>query len=349
MDINVHEDQELGLLPQLPLAVEFENSANEIAGESELMVSLEVNYTETDILPTIVQNAQGHYLIPLEYIEHFDVQEDYLKQGLVNYHDTAYIIDLLEGTKYDLNFENLDLNITFPAEKMQPQSFDASGGPMKNVDTKLISGVYLNYYVTLSPNDDINYLAGVEELNYFTENGVYSHSFLFQTEAVKPNFSKITNTTKNQNKFTRLDTNWTYENVDKMTNWWVGDNSITKVSSWSNSTRFAGIQYATNFVVRPNLVTYPLLDFRGKSELPSSIEIFSNSIPIYNAKAHMGDFDITNIPVITGRGDLIVKTQGITGKVQTITMPYYASPSLLRPGLSHFSYEAGFQRQDFTI
>ncbi|BDU60618.1 hypothetical protein FLA4_10280 [Candidatus Rickettsia kotlanii] len=26
-----------------------------------------------------------------------------------------------------------------------------------------------------------------------------------------------------------------------------------------------------------------------------------------------------------------------------------ASPSLLRPGLSHFSYEAAFQRQDFTI
>ncbi|KJV93627.1 hypothetical protein [Rickettsia parkeri] len=144
---------------------------------------------------------------------------------------------------------------------------------------------------------------------------MYSYSFLFQTEAVKSNFSKITNTTKNQNKFTRLDTNGTYENVDKMTNWWVGDNSITKVSSWSNSTIFAGIQYATNFAVRPNLVTYPLLDFRGKSELPSSIEIFSNSIPIYNTKAHMGDFDITNIPVITGRGDLIVKTQDITGKV----------------------------------
>ncbi|MFV9929504.1 MAG: hypothetical protein AB8U82_00815 [Rickettsia endosymbiont of Haemaphysalis japonica] len=59
-------------MPQLPLAVEFEHSANAIAGESELIVSLKVNYTE---------------------------------------------LDLLEGTQYDLNFENLDLNITFPAEK----------------------------------------------------------------------------------------------------------------------------------------------------------------------------------------------------------------------------------------
>ncbi|KJV57721.1 putative p pilus assembly protein FimD [Rickettsia felis str. Pedreira] len=252
-----------GPFPQLPLEVEFENSSNEVAGDNELIVSLKVNYTETDIFPTIVQNAQGHCLIPLEDIEHFDVQEDYLKQGLANYHDTAYInLDLLEGTKYDLNFENLDLNITFPAEKMQPQSFDASGGPMQNVDTKLISGAYLNYDITLSQNDDINYLAGVEELNYFTENGVYSYSFLFQTEAVKSNFSKVKNTARNQNKFTRLETNWTYENVDKMTNWRVGD-SITKASSWSNSTRFAGIQYTTNFAVRPNLVTYPLLVLEG--------------------------------------------------------------------------------------
>ncbi|HJD63372.1 MAG TPA: hypothetical protein LFW14_07575 [Rickettsia endosymbiont of Degeeriella rufa] len=57
-----------------------------------------------------------------------------------------------------------------------------------------------------------------------------------------------------------------------------------------------------------DLITYPLLDFRGKSELPSSVELFSNNILIYNAKARMGDFDISNISVITGRGDLIVKT-----------------------------------------
>ncbi|WP_238528425.1 hypothetical protein [Rickettsia honei] len=49
-------------MSQLPLAVEFENSANEIAGESELMVSLEVNYTETDILPTIYSAKRSRSL-----------------------------------------------------------------------------------------------------------------------------------------------------------------------------------------------------------------------------------------------------------------------------------------------
>ncbi|HJD56332.1 MAG TPA: fimbria/pilus outer membrane usher protein [Rickettsia endosymbiont of Pyrocoelia pectoralis] len=336
----------LGIILFIPI------SFAEIANDSELIVSLKVNYSETDIFPTIVQNTQGHYLIPLEDIDSFGVQEDYLKQGLVNYHGTDYInLDSLSGTKYRLNYENLDLDITFPAEKMQNQSFDAKEMPIKNVDHKLINGAYLNYDVTLTQNDNSNYLAGVEELNYSTKDGVYSYSFLFQSESVTSNFSKTKNSQNNQknyNKFTRLDTNWTYEDVDKMSNWRVGD-SITKPASWSNASRFAGIQYATNFTVRPNLITYPLLDFRGKSELPSSIDVLSNNIPIYNAKARIGDFDITNIPVITGRGDLIVKTQDITGKIETVTIPYYASPSLLRPGLSNFSYEAGFQRQNFAV
>lgn len=57
----------------------------EITDDSELIVSLKVNYVETDIFPTIMQNKQGNYLIPLEDIEHFNVQEEYLKQGLVTY------------------------------------------------------------------------------------------------------------------------------------------------------------------------------------------------------------------------------------------------------------------------
>jgi len=321
----------------------------EMAKDSELIVTLKVNYVETDIFPTIVQNTQGNYLIPLEDIEHFSVQEEYLKQALVSYNDIQYVnLDLLTGTKYNLNHENLDLDIIFPAEKMQNQSFNAAAIPSQDIDHKLINGAYLNYNVTLNQSDSSNYLAGVEELDYSTENGVYSYSFLFQSKAVSSNFSKIKTAQKNYNKFTRLETNWTYEDEKKMTNWRVGD-SFTKPAIWSNSTRFAGVQYATNFSVRPNLVTYPLLDFRGKSELPSSVELFSNNIPIYNAKARMGDFDINNIPVITGRGDLIIRTQDITGKIQTVTIPYYAAPNLLRPGLSDFSYEAGFQRQNFTI
>lgn len=283
----------------------------EIANDTELIVSLKVNYVEADIFPTIVQNTQGSYLIPLEDIEHFDVREEYLKQALVNYHDIQYVnLDLLTGTKYNLNHENLDLDIIFPSERMQDQLFNASAAPVQEVDNKIIRGVYFNYNVTLSQSDNSNYLAGIEELDYFTENGVYSYSFLFQTRAVKSNFSRIKKAEKNQSKFTRLETNWTYENENNMTSWCVGD-SFTKPAIWSNSTRFAGIQYATDFSVRPNLITYPLLDFRGRSELPSSVELFSNSIPIYNAKARVGDFDITNIPVITGRGDLIVKTQDI--------------------------------------
>ncbi|HJD61821.1 MAG TPA: hypothetical protein LFV90_06870 [Rickettsia endosymbiont of Columbicola hoogstraali] len=192
----------------------------EITDDSELIVSLKVNYVETDIFPTIMQNKQGNYLIPLEDIEHFNVQEEYLKQGLVTYHDIQYVnLDLLTGTKYSLNRENLDLDIIFPTEKMQGQSFNATDIPIKEVDNKLINGAYFNYNLTLTQDDHSNYLAGVAELDYTTENGVYSYSFLFQSKAVNSNFSIVRSAQKNYNKFTRLETNWTYEDENKMTNW----------------------------------------------------------------------------------------------------------------------------------
>ncbi|WP_395476228.1 hypothetical protein [Rickettsia endosymbiont of Pantilius tunicatus] len=123
----------------------------EITNDSELIVSLKVNYVKTDVFPTIVQNKQRNYLIPLEDIEHFNVQEEYLKQSLVTYHDIQYInLDLLVGTKYNLNHENLDLDIIFPTEKMQGQSFNATDMPIKEVDNKLINGAYFNYNLTLN-------------------------------------------------------------------------------------------------------------------------------------------------------------------------------------------------------
>lgn len=101
----------LGIILFIPLCFA------EIISDSELIVTLKVNYTDTDIFPTIVQNTQGNYLIPLEDIENFGVQEDYLKKATVNYHEITYVnLDLLSGTKYHLNYENLDLDIIFPSE-----------------------------------------------------------------------------------------------------------------------------------------------------------------------------------------------------------------------------------------
>ncbi|XVN42164.1 MAG: hypothetical protein RCG15_05690 [Candidatus Rickettsia vulgarisii] len=52
--------------------------------------------------------------------------------------------------------------------------------------------------------------------------------------------------------------------------------------------------------------------------------------------------------MLTG-GVINSKNKDITGRISTVTIPYYVAPNLLRQGLSDVSFEAGFQRKHYGI
>ena len=177
--------------------------------------------------------------------------------------------------------------------------------------------------------------------------GYYLTVFFFK-EVNDIVFIKAKSRKKIDTQLTRLETNWTFDNVNEMARWRIGD-SLTKAADWSGSTRFVGLQYSTNFSVRPDLITHPLANFQGRADLPTIFDVYANNLPIYHGESKTGDFEVANLPVITGKGELVVKTQDITGVVRTITMPYYSSPSLLKAGLADYSFEAGIARKDFGL
>ncbi|HSQ04137.1 MAG TPA: fimbria/pilus outer membrane usher protein, partial [Burkholderiales bacterium] len=62
-----------------------------------------------------------------------------------------------------------------------------------------------------------------------------------------------------------------------------------------------------------------------------------------------GPFSITNIPVVSGGGEVRLVVRDLLGREQVITQPFYRNVTLLKQGLSEFSYEAGLVREDFSI
>jgi outer membrane usher protein len=62
-----------------------------------------------------------------------------------------------------------------------------------------------------------------------------------------------------------------------------------------------------------------------------------------------GPFDLRDIPIVTGEGDIRLVVRDALGRERIITQSYYASPQLLRKGLSDYSYEFGFARENFGI
>lgn len=315
----------------------------------ESIVTVNVNNEPWDNLYNIIIDSSGNFLLLLDDIKPADLKEEFIRNALVTVHDKEYVnINKLEGTKIKFDDNSLDLEINFPANQFNNQilNFDPNLVPVRDITGKEISGVFLNYDLTLSNLPDIQSIVGVQDLNYFTQEGILHNTFYIRHEIPKKGSFENNYKKKSRSKIVRFNTNWTSDDYDNLARWRIGD-SVTKPADWSGSSRFFGIQYSTNFSVRSNLVTYPLIDFNGRAELPSTIDIYANSLHMFSKKSRTGDYELANIAVPTGQGELEIKTKDITGKIQTFILPYYIPPNLLAKDLCDFSYEVGMQRQNF--
>lgn len=330
-------DQQEGIVPNDELLAENQSINN--GQPTTLLVTLAVNYEKTNLLSEVLHQGND-ILIPLDDLKSFNIKDDYLAIAAVTKDKTHYIdLAKLTNTTYNFNESELSLEIYFPAAGMNKQTF----GSVKRLipDDAIIAsatGAYLNYDLVVTnsgPKD--THLSGIQSFNFSNDKGYLKYDF----------FTSYDMYTK-EHKLVRLDTNWTVDKPEKVATWRIGD-IATKPASWSGGTRIFGAQYSTNFSINPAFITHPLLAFAGKADLPSMIDIYSNSVPIYHANLKPGDFEVLNIPGIIGSGDLVVRTQDITGKMQTITIPYYIAPTLLKAGISEYSYEVGAQRLNYGM
>lgn len=146
----------------------------------------------------------------------------------------------------------------------------------------------------------------------------------------------------------RLDTTLEVDEPDVPRHWLLGD-AISGGVTWSRPVRFAGVQMATDFALRPDISTLPLPDFFGTTALPSTVDVFVNAAKVFETSTGPGPFEIQNIPVITGSGHAQIVVTDALGQQQTIRLPYFTSGALLRKGLSAYAFDAGFLRSGYGI
>ncbi len=149
-------------------------------------------------------------------------------------------------------------------------------------------------------------------------------------------------------KAVRLDTTWTRDLPGKLSSVRVGD-AVNRPGAWGNAIRFAGLQWATDFSLQPGLLTFPLPSVKGEAALPSTVDVYINNSKRLQGDVAPGPFDLTELPIVTGSGEVRLVVHDALGREQVITQPYYVSPSLLKPGLDSYSYEIGAVRQDYGL
>ena len=144
----------------------------------------------------------------------------------------------------------------------------------------------------------------------------------------------------------RLDTSFLYSDQERMITYRAGD-AINGGLGWSRPIRFGGLQAQSNFALRPDLITMPLPTLGGTAAVPSTIDVYVNNIKTFSQDVGAGPFSLSNVPIVSGAGNAQLVIRDPSGHETKTTVPFYASPNLLAPGLTSWSLDAGLPRLSF--
>jgi outer membrane usher protein len=246
--------------------------------------------------------------------------------------ETYYPATALPALRLAVAEHNQSIAIDADASAFEMQNA-ALDDPELMAMTQPSSGAYLDYDLFVEHVREQTSGAGAFEGGLFTRLGAATTSL-------------IASAGDGGARLTRLETTWTIDRPSDMTSIRIGD-SISAVGPGGVPVRFAGVQYARNFAVRPGYLTMPLPVASGSAAVPSVVDVYVNNMLQAQQQVSPGPFELSNVPVPSGGGRVQLVVRDLLGREIVSEQSYYASSQLLRAGLHDFSYEAGFLRQAF--
>ncbi len=247
------------------------------------------------------------------------------------------MLDEIPGLSYVYDEPGQTLRITVDNARRRGHTFDLSaGGPGLRAQTGW--GALLNYDLVATADNalDMKNLLG-PGLSLTLDGRAFSpYGTLEQTGIV-------TSGPDHASQAIRLDSTFEYSDQDHLTTYRAGD-VINGGLSWTRPLRLGGVQAESNFALRPDLITMPLPTLGGIAAVPSTVDVYVDDIKTFSQAVAPGPFSIANIPAITGAGNVQLVVTDSSGAATKTTAPFFASASLLRPGLTSWSLEGGLPR-----
>lgn len=195
-------------------------------------------------------------------------------------------------------------------------------------------GLLLNYDAYMESGSG-SHLALWSELRYFAPSGVFDHTGTWYDG-------------DGQHRYVRYDTAWTRSDPTTTSVLQVGD-SITSALNWSRPVRFAGVQWRSDFSLRPDLITFPLPSLGGSAAVPSAVDLYVNNVRRASVDVPSGPFVLNQAPGISGAGQATLVTRDALGRTVTTALPLYIDARMLAAGLDSYGVEAGFVRRRYGL
>lgn len=249
-------------------------------------------------------------------------------------------LESLQGVQLHYDQEHQSLSVMAPLRLLRLDMQTLNNPDMASPKASASPGLLLNYnmYGTQGEQGDSS-LSAYTELRAFDDNGVLSNTALTQTTRSHGYWHTHS---------VRLDTSWSTSFPDSMITANVGD-TLTAATAWSRPTRIGGIQIGTNFSLQPYNITTPLPEFFGSATLPSQVELYVNGMKQYSGNVAAGPFRLDTVPGITGAGNAQMVLTNALGQITTLNFSMYGTQRMLRSGLTDWSAELGYVRENYGI
>ena len=299
-----------------------------------LLLDIEVN---REVLPGIVRVerlADGRLVVPVEAWAAARLRPPPGPPLALPDGQRGYALQDVPGLTQKLYLGQLLLQVNAPASAFLETALVVDAG-RTNSPTPSPPGFYLNYDATLTRTGGSTGNSGV-----FVEGVTFSGANSFVSGAVVRSDGLTRQTV-------RTDTFWRRDLPGRMEALVLGD-AISSGGAWSRPVRYGGIRFARDFSLTPGFVSYPVPTLSGSAALPSTVDVIvNNQRRSSGLNVGAGPFDLRNVPVVTGSGEVDLLVRDLRGVETVISQRYYLSPLLLAAGLSDFSLEAGALRRNY--
>jgi outer membrane usher protein len=300
---------------------------------TETWLEVHVNGTPEDAV-LVLRDAAGHVLVRAADLQRWRIQAAAVSV-VTHDGDDFWPLSAIPGLTYRVDNTQGTLLLDVPAALFADTRFS---GVSRAADaaTPPPPGGYLNYdlFAGRGSHGSSN-VSALVETGAFGRWGSGSNTWLMRD-------------VDGDHHGTRLDTTWTYDRPSSMTSLRFGD-VISAPSSWGRGLRFGGVQWGTNFATQPGFISFPLPTLSGVAAEPSTVDFYVNNVLRLRRDVPSGPFAVQDLPIVTGQGDIRMVVRDLLGREQVVTQPFYASGGLLAPGLHDYSYELGFERQNYGL
>jgi outer membrane usher protein len=307
------------------------------AVEQNLQLEVTLNSAPSNIVASFIKFADGRIGASRDELENIG-----LVPGDRQHAGRVVMLDEIPSLTYRYDEPNQRIAISAASETLKPQAFDLAGnGARTLLKAQAGWGGVLNYDLVGSAGDPqsrkfaiASGTSALIDARAFSPFGTFEQSAILQSgiNSMQPAI--------------RLGTSFRHSDPERLMSYVAGD-TITGGLPWSRPIRIGGLQVQSNFALRPDLVTSPLPVVGGSAAVPSTVDLYVNNVKTFSQEVASGPFSISNVPAISGAGNAELVVRDSAGRETRMVTPFYASSSLLAPGLMSWSAEAGLPRLSY--